>query len=275
MQSPAKCNEGPTDPKLLFQEENSVVGKIVAIGGGDLSSLETLEIDREIISLTGKSRPKALFIPTASGDSVERWHEFESVYRGRLGCDTDFLYLLGVTPTPSELKEKILSSDLIFVGGGNTLKMMRRWRRLGVDRVLRSAHDKGIVLCGVSAGAICWFTHGHSDSMSFYSSDSWSYIRVKGMGLIDAFACPHYDSETAGVRREQDFHNMVTKHGGMGIAIDNHCAIELVDDGYRVITSRPGAGAYRVYKRAGHIVREAVEQRRDFSPTSELLRRPR
>ena len=192
------------------------MGKIVAIGGGDLSSLETLEIDREIISLTGKSRPKALFIPTASGDSVERWHEFESVYRGRLGCDTDFLYLLGVTPTPSELKEKILSSDLIFVGGGNTLKMMRRWRRLGVDRVLRSAHDKGIVLCGVSAGAICWFTHGHSDSMSFYSSDSWSYIRVKGMGLIDAFACPHYDSETAGVRREQDFHNMVTKHGRNG-----------------------------------------------------------
>ena len=251
------------------------MGKIVAIGGGDLSSLETLEIDREIISLAGKARPRALFIPTASSDSVERWQEFESVYGARLGCETDVLYLLDVTPTMGELEKTILSSDVIFVGGGNTLKMMRRWRRLGVDRVLRSAYDRGIVLCGVSAGAICWFSHGHSDSMSFYSPDSWSYIRVKGMGLIDAFACPHYDSETAGVRREQDFHGMVKRYGGMGIAIDNHCAIEFIDDGYRVITSKPGAGAYRVYRRGGQIVREVVERRQGLTPTSELLQRPR
>ena len=250
------------------------MGKIVAIGGGALSSFETLEIDREIISLADKPRPRALFIPTASSDSVERWHEFESVYGGRLGCETDVLYLLDVTPTIGELEKTILSSDVIFVGGGNTLKMMRRWRRLDVDRVLRSAYNRGIVLCGVSAGAICWFAHGHSDSMSFYDPDGWSYIRVKGMGLIDAFACPHYDSETAGVKRQQDFHNMVKKHGGMGIAIDDHCAIEFIDDEYRLITSKPGAGAYRVYRRGGQIVREEVERRQNLTPTSELLRRP-
>ena len=122
------------------------MGKIVAIGGGDLSSLETIEIDREIISLADKPRPRALFIPIASGDSVERWHGFKSVYGGRLGCETDVLYLLDVTPTKGELEKSILSSDLIFVGGGNTLKMMRRWRRLGVDRVLRSAYNRGIVV---------------------------------------------------------------------------------------------------------------------------------
>ena len=250
------------------------MGKIVAIGGGDMSSLETLEIDREIISLAGRPRPKALFIPTANSDSVEGWHDFKSVYGRRLGCETDVLYLLDVRPTAGELEKTILSSDLVYVGGGNTLKMMRRWRRLGVDRVLRSAYDRGIVLCGVSAGAICWFAYGHSDSMSFYSPDRWSYIRVKGMGLVNAFACPHYDSETAGVKREQDFHDMVKKQGGMGIAIDNNCAIEFIDEGYRVVTSRPDAGAYRVYRRGGQTVTEIVEQRQDMTPTSELLRRP-
>ena len=67
---------------------------------------------------------------------------------------------------------------------------------------------------------------------------------------------------------------MVKKHGGMGVAIDNNCAIEFIDDGYRVITSQPGAGAYRVYRRGGQIVREAVEQRQGLAPTSELLRMP-
>ncbi len=74
-----------------------------------------------------------------------------------MGCDTDVLDLLGVNPSRKELEEKILSSDLIYVSGGNTLKLMRRCRRLGVDKILKTAHDMGIVLAGLSAGAICWF----------------------------------------------------------------------------------------------------------------------
>jgi dipeptidase E len=76
------------------------------------------------------------------------------------------------------------------------------------------------------------------------------------------------------VKREQDFHGMVKKQGGMGIAIDNNCAIEFIGDEYRVITSRPAAGAYRVYRRGGKIVRETVEQRQGMTPTLELLQRP-
>ena len=248
------------------------MGKIVAIGGGDFRQLETLDIDREVVGLTGATRPRALFIPTASSDSEEYWDAFQRVYGRELGCETDVLYLLSVSPTREQLEEKILSADLVYVGGGNTLKMMRRWRRLGVDRVLETAHRRGIVLSGVSAGAICWFTYGHSDSMSFYHPERWSYIRVKGMGLVEAFACPHYDSATAGVKREQDFHEMVLKYGG-GIAIDNNCALELVDDGYRVITSQPGASAYRVRRSRGQLVKEELEQSAGFAPLSDLLRR--
>ena len=136
------------------------MGSIVAIGGGDVSTLVTQPIDTEIIGLSGSSSPKALFIPTASSDSVEYWEGFDRAYRENYGCETDVLYLLGQAPSPESMAQKIEWADVIYVGGGNTLKMMRRWRRLGVDDLLRSAHARGAVLCGVSAGAICWFDRG-------------------------------------------------------------------------------------------------------------------
>ncbi|MCH7626738.1 MAG: peptidase E [Chloroflexi bacterium] len=245
------------------------MGKIVAIGGGSMEDRETLAIDREVVRLTGLRRPRALFIPTASYDNPERYDIFKDVYGGELGCDTDVLNLLGVNPTGKELEEKILSSDLIYVSGGNTLKLMRRWRRLGVDRILRTAHDRGIVLAGLSAGAICWFKYGHSDSMSFYGREDWSYVRVKGMGLINALGVAHYHAEG----REEDFHRMVAKHPEVGIAIDNGCALEVVDGAYRLITSQPGAHAYRVSTRRGEVDVQRLEQTDKFRPMAELLGR--
>ena len=248
------------------------MGRIVAIGGGDIAARETLAIDREVVALTGAARPRALFIPTASGDSRDYWHAFDDVYGRELGCETDVLYLLGVNPTAEELEERILGSDLVYVGGGNTLKMMRRWRRLGVDRVLEEAYGRGVVLSGLSAGCICWFSWGHSDSMASYHPDDWSYIRVRGMGLLDALACPHFDSATKGVPRRADFEAMMGKHRDVGIGIDDCCAIEVVDDTYRVITSRPGAGAYRLVRRGRDLSVTRVEQQVEYQPIEGLLR---
>ena len=249
------------------------MGKLVAIGGGLLVERETLAIDREVVSLTGKECPSALFIPTASGDSPEYWQAFQDVYGTKLGCSTDVLYLLGVSLTKVELEQKILSADLIYVGGGNTLKMMRRWRRLGVDNILRDAYGRGIVLSGLSAGCICWFSWGHSDSMAYYHSESWRYIRVRGLGLVDALCCPHFDSDTAGVKREQDFQQMVRKHSDVAVAIDNNCAIEVVDDTYRVITSKAAAGAYKLLNRGGELSVERIEQKEEYKPIARLLQR--
>ncbi len=243
------------------------MGKIIAIGGGSMEERETLAIDREVVRLTGSRRPRALLIPTASYDNPERYEIFLSTYGGELGCTTDALYLLGSEPSKQELEEKILTSDLIYVSGGNTLKLMRRWRRLGVDRILRTAHDKGIVLAGLSAGAICWFKYGHSDSMSFYGREDWSYVRVKGMGLIDALGVSHYHAEG----REEDFHRMVAKHSEVGIAIDNNCALEVVDGAYRLIASQPGAHAYRVSKRRGEVDVQRLEQTDEFRPMAGLI----
>lgn len=133
------------------------MGTIVVIGGGSIKDLETFHLDKRVVGHTGKKCPKALFIPTASSDSKEYAEAFHEVYGGKLGCETEALYLLSDPPSKKELRKKILDADLIYVGGGNTLKMMKRWRHLGVDQLLKVAYRKGTVLAGISAGGICWF----------------------------------------------------------------------------------------------------------------------
>ena len=233
-----------------------------------MRTLQTLDIDREVVELSGRERPKALFIPTASSDSVEYWEAFDRMYGGQLGCDTDVLYMLGKRPLQERLQEAILNADVIYVGGGNTLKMMRRWRLLGVDKLLEEAYAGGTVLAGLSAGCICWFSYGHSDSMSFYTEDDdWRYIRVKGMGFIDAFGCPHYNGET----REQDFKAMMRRHPGVGIGIEDCCALEVVDGSYRIITSSNDAAAHRIEKSRGGLQVDKIPQSRAFAPLADLL----
>jgi len=136
--------------------------KLVAIGGGHigrLGAVSTTPIDREIIRLAGKKNPRLLFVPTASDDS-EPYCEIAKKYFGGLGCAVSVLYLVREKPALKEIRKKIFDSDIVYVGGGDTLKMMRIWRKLGVDKVLKLAYQKGVVLSGKSAGAICWFDSG-------------------------------------------------------------------------------------------------------------------
>ena len=239
---------------------------IVAIGGGAIGELETESIDREIIELSGKTRPHALFLPTASRDSRPYWRLFRRVYGQHFNCSTDVLYLLDNNPTEASIRQRVDRADIIYVGGGNTLKMMRRWRHLGVDSMLRDAHQDGTVLCGTSAGAICWFEKGHSDSMVDYDPENWKYIAVTGLGLINGMACPHYNAHTLGVARKQDFGEMLKRHGGNGIAIDNHCAVVFKDDQFRVLQSRPEAGAYTLVTRARQVTETQLPVSMDYKP---------
>ena len=109
--------------------------------------------------------------------------------------------------------------------------------------------------------------------MAFYDPEGWQYVRVKGMGLIDALGCPHYDSDTAGIPRAEEFQRMVRKHADVGIAIDDRCALEVVDDAYRVVTSRADGGIYRLTKRRGRLSIRQVERRKEYRPIAELLGR--
>lgn len=227
--------------------------QIVAIGGGNLGKGETLPLDRFVVGLTGVRHPRALFVPTASGDPADYIATFERVYGELLGCRTDRLLLLADRPGPRAIRERMASADLIYVGGGNTLRMMRLWRRLGVDRLLAEAGRRGAVLAGLSAGAICWHEGGHSDSRSFSGREGWAYIRVRGLGLAPGLYCPHLDSE----RRHRPLVAMLQRRRCGALACDNGAAVH--HDGDRIFcrTARPAARAWRYRFEDGRVLRTA------------------
>ncbi len=177
--------------------KDSIMGKIVAIGGGEnghgKTQYETAVIDKEIIRLTGKSKPNFLFIGLANICADRYYEVMKHIYGDMYGCNTDYL-------TNDEhkhydiAKSKFQWADIIYVGGGNTLKLMTGWRKYGIDKLLIEAYEANKVLCGVSAGGICWCSYGNSDSRRF-TSNSDKLIRVKGLGLINILFCPHINTE--------------------------------------------------------------------------------
>ena len=136
---------------------------IIAIGGGEISQNETYEIDKFIVEAAKKEKPNFLFIPTASKDAEAYVRIINKLY-GELGCKTDTLYLSNTKVNTEEVNQKIENADIIYVGGGNTQYMMKVWQEYGVDKALIRAYKNGKVLSGLSAGSICWFISGHSDS---------------------------------------------------------------------------------------------------------------
>lgn len=246
--------------------------KIVAIGGGEIgrpgTKIETEEIDREIIRLTGKKHPKLLFIPTASGDSESYYKVIKDYYGKRLNCKIDVLNLMLQRPSETEIKDKVFSSDIVYVGGGNTLKMLKLWRKYGFDKVLKTALNKGIVLSGVSAGAICWFKYGNSDSLKFKDKRN-PLIKLRGLDFIPLMACPHYDSERT---RRPSLRKMIKNNGGRAIALENCSALEVIDEKYRVITSSKKARVYLVYLSKGKVVERELSLDKKYKPLEELLK---
>lgn len=245
--------------------------KIIAIGGGEIGrpgyKIETKIIDQEIIKLSAKKNPKLLFIPTASSESEAYIQTVKKYFGKTLGCKVDVLYLLKIKTTKKQLSDQILNTDIIYVGGGDTAKMMRVWRKNGVDKLLLKAHQKGIVLSGLSAGAICWFTAGQSDYKKVKNPEA-SYARVLALGLIKALLVPHFDLEK---ERHTDLKVTLKKTNSLAIALDNCCALEVIDDRYRVIASKKSAQAYKVYWKNNQYHQKLIIKDKNFQPLKELL----
>jgi dipeptidase E len=245
--------------------------KIIAIGGGEIGRpgfpIETTKIDKEIIKLTNKKSPRLLFLPTASGDSESYFQTVEKYFGKKLKCKVDVLYLSKTNFSKNQVRDTILSSDIIYVGGGNTLKMIKIWKKIGVDKSLKEAYEKGVILSGLSAGAICWFKYGNSDSLKMKDKKAPS-IRVSGLGFIPALFCPHYNFEKY---RKPELKKMMMKNSGVAIAIDNCCAIEIIEDTYRIISSKDSANAYRVFWSKGKFHHELILKSNELKTLSNLL----
>jgi len=200
-----------------------------------------------------------LYVGTATYDAEASYLTQTSQFR-EAGCSVQSLPLVGDARLSfGEMSSRVNAADLIVVSGGNTLYAMGTWRMVGLDVLLANARDRGCVLCGGSAGAICWFDGGHSDSgdpvtyrIPGAPSDSWKYIRISGLGFLPGLLCPHHDkTQSNGVLRSLDFDQMLQRHSGeTGIGIDHNAALVLPGDGtYRVIVAEGQKGAVTVKNR--------------------------
>jgi dipeptidase E len=225
---------------------------IVAIGGGGLAlNAGDRLLDDFVLSLTGRDRPRVAFLPTAGGDSATYPGAFYDAFADR----TRPTWLPLFNRRPDRPPELLLEQDAIWVGGGNTLNMLAIWRIHGVDRILREAWDRGIVLAGVSAGAICWFSHGVTDSFGPELS-----ALEGGLGLIEGSFCPHYDGEPM---RRPRYAELLRDGLPAGWAADDGAAIHFADtEVAAAVSARPGACAYRVELRDGEVVETPLDTRR-------------
>jgi len=237
--------------------------KIVAIGGGGNGSFgkpyEVKPFDQEIIKLTGKQNPNYLFIglTQASLKVAEDYYKRMRLNFGTiLDCKCDYLCETEITDEQI-VKSKINWADIIYVGGGNTLRLMTLLRRYKIDKLLKEAGEQGKVLCGVSAGAICWCNYGNSDSRKF-TSNSTKLIKVKGLGFVNILYCPHYDGEVA---RQADLVRMMKNTSGVAIACENCTALKIVDNTYEVLKVKDDAKVYKCYYKKGEYIKKELNQK--------------
>jgi len=207
-------------------------------------------LDDYVLSLTGKRRPKVCFVPTATGDADSvNVRFYEAFGFGR--AEPSHLPLVRRHLVP-DLRPFLLAQDLIYVGGGNTVNMLAIWRAHGVDAALREAWEAGVVLCGLSAGSLCWFEAGLTDSFGDLAPFR------DGLGFLDGSHCPHYDGEP---QRRPAYERMVAE-GQLpaGVAADDGAGLHYVGGRLeRIVSSRPEAAAYRVSSDAGRAVEERLE----------------
>jgi peptidase E len=224
--------------------------QIVAFGGGGFSmERDNTLLDDYVLSRTGKERPRVCFLPTASGDAD---HYIVRFYRafGTTRCEPSHVSLFRRDGGAPDIHQHVLSSDLVYVGGGSVISLLGAWRAHGLDTTLRLAWEQGTVMCGVSAGSLCWFDSALS---AFHGAPQL----VEGLGLLPHSNCVHFDCERD---REGAFRRHLLDGMCAGYAAEDGSALHFAGEKLTgVVTSRPKAKAYRMRRtEAGRIERRAL-----------------
>lgn len=223
---------------------------IVAMGGGGFSmEPENPLLDRYILELASQEKPRICLVPTASGDAERYLVSFYDCFCA-LPCRPAYLSLF--KPPTADLRAFIMEQDILYVGGGNTKNLLALWREWDLPAILREAWEQGKVLAGVSAGAICWFEQGVTDSIP------GTLTALDCLGFLPGSCCPHYDGEPG---RRPAYHRLLTEDRiGAGYACDDGAALHFVGDRLeRIVASRPNARAYRVEKTADGVQETPLE----------------
>jgi len=196
--------------------------RIIAIGGGEIKARETLEIDcylaEEAKKSAGDRRAMALFIPTASHDCMPYYNTFHKIYTGIFGLKTDVALTVRGAFDMEKMRQKFLNADLIYVGGGNTVYMIEQWKNCGLLPLIQDAYERGVLIAGLSAGAICWFEDMYTDS-----AVEGDYSMYRGLGWIKEKISPHYNE------RMLDFDKIVQYNKYCAWGVENNAALEIVN----------------------------------------------
>jgi peptidase E len=211
--------------------------QIIAMGGGSFTADPDFTLERYILTQARSANPRVCFVGTATGDSAAYVAKFYAAY-SELRCRPTHLPLFERTP---DLRKLLLAQDVIYVGGGNTKSMLAVWRDWQIPRILRQAWQSGTVMAGVSAGAICWFEMGVTDSWAGHLAP------LPCLGWLPNTCCPHYDGEKD---RRPSVHSLVSKgRVPETLALDDGAAAHFVGRKLlRVVSVRESAGAYRVQR---------------------------
>ena len=219
--------------------------RIIAIGGGEIKNKTTLEIDRYIAELAkqhaGEVRANALFIGTASHDSMPYFNSFRKTYTSVFDIKAEVALIVYGEMDKQKIADKIDKADCIYIGGGDTLFMLEKWKEFGLDKLIIDAYNNGKIICGLSAGAICWFKDMYTD-YEIMRGESADYVLKKGLGILDGCMCPHFDD------REQDFLEALKKGDIRSCyCVENNSAIEFVDGEFTKSISSGGKAYYITY----------------------------
>jgi dipeptidase E len=220
--------------------------QIIAIGA--LSPATAPAFYRYLLGQCAAERPRVGFLPTASADEAAIAARF---YQGfsQLPCVASHLSLFGRVADPAAF---LRAQDIVLVGGGNTKSMLGLWREWGVDELLREAWNGGTILCGFSAGAVCWFEEALCDAWSDRLGP------IPGLGFLAGSCCPHYDDQPG--RRPTYQGEIRDGNISAGLAIDRGCAVHFNGtEPVRVVSARPGARAYAVGVQDGSIVETLLD----------------
>ena len=230
--------------------------QIVAFGGGGFS-MESGNplLDDYVLGLTGATEPRVCFMPTASGDADHYVVRFYREFRER--ARPSHISLFRRDRGTDDMREHLLSQDVIYVGGGSVLSLLGVWRAHGIDSIMREAWEAGVVLCGLSAGSLCWF----AEAISGYHGE---VHRVEGLGLLSHSNSVHY-----GPKRRAEFHRQLGDGMTPGYAAEDGAALRFVgDELVEVVASGPEARAYRLEQRGPYVVETRLATRFLGDPVS-------
>ena len=229
--------------------------KIIAIGGGELRERTTLKIDEYIAALAkaraGERRANALFIPTASHDFMPYYNTFHKVYTGVFDIKTDVALTVFKDVDLEKMKSKFEKADVIYVGGGDTVFMIESWKKTGLLPLVQEAYERGVIIAGLSAGAICWFSDIYTDSASVNGGDGEKYSMFRGLGWLDGIISPHYNA------RMLDFDRIVCYNYDCAYAIEDNAAL-VIENGNLVGSLSSGGKAWRLTRKDGKLEKEEI-----------------